>query len=66
MGQTLDIYVYMNVLSFFTMYEICVHTIFEPSGKNTFLSFHASQRIKTSSMSQLLFNIAVDEDFLGV
>jgi hypothetical protein len=48
------------------MYEICVHTTFEPSAKNAFPYFHASQRIKTSSMPQLLFNIDVDEDFLGV
>jgi hypothetical protein len=47
------------------MYEIYVHTTFEPSAKNTFLSFRASQRIKTS-MPHMLFNIAVDEDFLGV
>jgi uncharacterized membrane protein len=33
--------------------------------KNTFPSFHASQRIKTFT-PQLLFNIAIDEDFLGV
>jgi hypothetical protein len=50
--------------------------------KNTFPSFHASQRIKTLCFNtlfigvdedflgvfniELLFNIAVDEDFLGV
>ena len=35
MGQTSDISIdiYMNVLSFFAMYEIYVHTIFEPSAK---------------------------------
>jgi hypothetical protein len=37
MGQTSDIYIYiyiyMNVLSFFAMYEIYVHTIFDPSAK---------------------------------
>jgi hypothetical protein len=66
MGQTSDICIYMNVLSFFVMYEICVHTTFEPSAKKHLPSFHASQRIKTSYMSQLLFNITVDEDFLGV
>jgi hypothetical protein len=66
MGQTSDIYIYMNVLNFFAMYKICVHTIFSLRQKNTFPSFHASQRIKTSSMPQLLFNITVDEDFLGV
>jgi hypothetical protein len=57
------LYIYECIL--FAMYEICVHTTFEPSVKNTFPSFHASQRIKTS-MPQLLFNIAVDEDFLNV
>jgi hypothetical protein len=43
MGQTSDIYIYMNVLSFFVMYEICVHTIFEPSTKKhlPFFSFFA-------------------------
>jgi hypothetical protein len=29
----LYIYVYINVIYFFVMHEICVHTIFEPSAK---------------------------------
>jgi hypothetical protein len=59
-------HLYIYECIFFAMYEICVHTTFEPSAKNAFPYFHASQRIKTSSMPQLLFNIDVDEDFLGV
>jgi hypothetical protein len=48
------------------MYEICVHTFLSLRRKNTFPCFHASQIIKTYAMPQLLFNIDVDEDFLGV
>jgi len=39
MGQTSDICIYMNILSFFAMYEICVHTTFEPSAKKHFSFF---------------------------
>jgi hypothetical protein len=64
MGQTSDICMYMNVFS-----SRCMKFVYMPllslRQKNTFPSFNASQRIKTS-MPQLLFNIAVDEDFLGV
>jgi hypothetical protein len=31
----LYIYVYIDVIYFFAMHEICVHTIFEPSAKKT-------------------------------
>jgi hypothetical protein len=49
------------------MHESCVHTIFEPSAKKTpSLLFMLRKEKITSSMSQLLFNIVVDEDFLGV
>jgi hypothetical protein len=49
------------------MHESCVHTIFEPSAKKhlPFFSCFAKKKI-TPSMSRLLFNIIVDEDFLGV
>jgi hypothetical protein len=33
MGQTSNIYMYINVIYFFVMHEICVHAIFEPSAK---------------------------------
>jgi hypothetical protein len=35
MDQTSNICLYSNVLYFFVMHEICVHTIFEPSAKKT-------------------------------
>jgi hypothetical protein len=65
MDQTPDICIYMNVLSLRCMKFMCI-PLLSLRRKNTFPSFHASQRIKTSSMPQLLFNIAVDEDFLDV
>jgi hypothetical protein len=49
---------YMNVLCFFVMHEICVHTIFEPSAKNTFPSID----LIPHSMRLLCNNIA-DENF---
>jgi hypothetical protein len=67
MSQTSNIYMYINVIYFFVMHESCVHTIFEPSAKKTpSLLFMLRKEKITSSMSQLLFNIVVDEDFLGV
>jgi hypothetical protein len=33
MDQTSNICMYTNVIYFFVMHEICVHTIFEPSAK---------------------------------
>jgi hypothetical protein len=33
MSQTSNICMYINVINFFVMYEICVHTVFEPSAK---------------------------------
>jgi hypothetical protein len=53
--------VYINVIYFFVMHEICVHTIFEPSAKKH-LPFFSCFVKKT----QLLYVIAVDENFLGV
>jgi hypothetical protein len=49
------------------MHESCVHTIFEPSAKKhlPFFSCFAKKKI-TPSMPQLLYNIIVGEDFLGV
>jgi hypothetical protein len=58
---------YINVICFFVMHEICVHTIFEPSAKKhlPFFSCFATKKI-TPSMPQLLYNNITDEDFLGV
>jgi hypothetical protein len=64
MEQTSEICIYMNVFSLRCM-KFAYIPLLSLRRKNTFPSFHASQRIKTS-MPQLLFNIVVDEDFLGV
>jgi hypothetical protein len=56
---------YINVIYFFVMHEICVHTIFEPSVK-TNLSFFSCFVKKEPFYAQLLYNIVVDENFLGM
>jgi hypothetical protein len=44
---------YIDVIYFFVKRETFVHTIFEPAVKNTFPSFHASERNPPSLPKQM-------------
>jgi hypothetical protein len=50
---------YINVIYFFAMHEIYVHTIFEPSAKNTFPSFHVCKE-KSPFLAKLLCDTVVN------
>jgi hypothetical protein len=52
---------YINVIYFFAMHEICVHTVFEPSAKKTpsLLFMFCEEKLPRQ-----LYNIIADEGFL--
>jgi hypothetical protein len=57
--------VYINVIYFFAMHEICVHTIFEPSAKKTPSLLFMLHKEKNPSIEKLLYDIVVDKNFPG-
>jgi hypothetical protein len=58
-------YVYINVIYFFAMHEICVHTIFEPSAKKHLPFFSCFVKKKSPSIVKLLYDIVVNKNFPG-
>jgi hypothetical protein len=56
--------VYINVIYFFAMHEICVHTIFEPSAKKTPSLLFMLRKEKSPSIAKLLHDV-VDKNFPG-
>jgi hypothetical protein len=65
MSQTLYTYVYISVIYFFTMHEICVHNVFEPSAKKH-LPFFSCFVKKRALLAQLLHDIVADKNFPDV
>jgi hypothetical protein len=55
--------VYINVIYFFAMHEICVHTIFEPSTKKIPSLLFMFRKEKNPYIEKPLYHIVVDKKF---